>query len=117
MSEQHAGDLSSANGRHVAPGQDRAGGGDAGRGDGTDVRHDHHLDGMIPQEAGDSGVMRSLGALVVEAIPANLDLVPADDLAALHFGHGHAIGTSPARGDLPIRSEVDADHHSKLLQR
>ena len=69
------------------------------------------LDLVVPQEPSDPGVMRTLGALVMENSPGNGELLPAADLAAGHIGDGYAVGPAPARVNLTIGSNRHAHLH------
>ncbi len=67
------------------------------------VMGDHDACTVLLHEAGDQGVMAALRALVVEAVPGDVILVPPSDLAAHHLGDGDAPGAAPARIDLTRR--------------
>ena len=57
---------------------------------------------MVLQELGDTHVMATLRAHVVELVPADLELVPADELPVLHLDDGDPSGAAPAWVDVTV---------------
>jgi hypothetical protein len=72
--------------------------------------HDR-VDAVLGQETGDASVMAAFGVPVVQAVPADLELLPAGDRSADHCGDGNSIRSTPTTSHLPVDRHRDANHH------
>jgi hypothetical protein len=76
---------------------------------------DNGLDHVLSEEAGDAGVVPALGSRIVQAVPTDLELVPALDPLRAHLDDRHALGATPTRIHGAILSNWEADDHPELL--
>ena len=83
----------------------------------THVIRDHRFHFVLPEETGDAGVVSPLGSSIVEAVPADIDLLPAFDAVLGHSGDGHALCPSPAWINVAARSKRDANDHANLARQ
>ena len=71
------------------------------------IDHDR-VDLVGDEETDDPGVMRSVGPLIVEAIPFDFMKLPGRDVACVHFGHDDVMGFSPTGIEIlsPVVSQL-----------
>ncbi len=77
----------------------------------ADVVRDDRLDAVLLEELRHARVVLSLGPSVVEASPADVELLPALDPARPHVGDSDPVGASPARAEKAIRRDREAHDH------
>jgi hypothetical protein len=69
---------------------------------GAHVTRDHYFDVMVSKEACHTRVVRTLGSRVVEAVPADIELLPGLDPVGGHLRDRDSIGSPPTRVHEPF---------------
>jgi len=78
---------------------------------------DYRPDLVLSEETSDAGVVPALGSGIVEASPADVELVPALDRVPAHVGDRHPLRATPTRIHEAVLRNREADDHSESLHR
>jgi hypothetical protein len=71
----------------------------------------NHLDAVGLQESRHPSVMAAFGALVMELVPTDIELVPSSQRVFARLDDRDPGGPPPARVDLAVGLDWDADQH------
>ena len=69
----------------------------------------HGLDVVLAEEPCDAGVMRALGPGVVEAVPADVELLPVVDSVLADGRDGDPLCPTPTRAERTFDGDGNAD--------
>src|SRR5262249_28915222 len=76
---------------------------------GTQVFDGNCFDVVVAQELRHAGMMGAFGALVMQRVPADRELLPVVELATANNGDGDALRAAPARINGTVRCDGYTD--------